>query len=130
MPYDVSEIKAIRKQFGLTQSELAKKSGVSQSLIAKIEAGKVDPSYSKVRQIFNFLENLHKERELKAGDVMHSSIISIAPDSDIKSAIANARMGIITVKMQPIPRQTGWIFQGCSLCAVRLLYTPMFHLSL
>jgi len=37
MPYELEEIKEIRKKFGLTQNELANRAGVSQSLIAKIE---------------------------------------------------------------------------------------------
>jgi len=35
MDYELKEIKELRKKFNLTQSELAKKSGVSQSLIAR-----------------------------------------------------------------------------------------------
>ena len=46
MPYELSEIKEIRKKFNLTQTQLANVSGVSQSLIAKIEAGRLDPTYS------------------------------------------------------------------------------------
>jgi len=91
MPYEVREIKTIRKQFGLTQAELAKKSGVSQSLIAKLESGKIDASYSKVRQIFNFLESMHKKQELKAGDIMRKSIIPIGPEASISSAIQKMR---------------------------------------
>ena len=87
MAYEIEEIKTIRKQFGLTQAELAKKSGVSQSLIAKIESGKIDAAYSKVKQIFSFLESMHKKHELKAGDLMRKSIIPVGPDSSIKSAI-------------------------------------------
>jgi Predicted transcriptional regulator with C-terminal CBS domains len=39
------ELERIRKQVGMTQKELAKLSRVSQSLIAKIERGDVDPSF-------------------------------------------------------------------------------------
>jgi predicted transcriptional regulator len=35
---------------------LAKFAGVSQSFIAKIESGKIDPSYSKVKTIFDVLD--------------------------------------------------------------------------
>jgi predicted transcriptional regulator len=41
---------------GLTQGQLAKIAGVSQSFIAKIESGKIDPSYSKVKTIFDVLD--------------------------------------------------------------------------
>ncbi|MBS3124223.1 helix-turn-helix domain-containing protein [Candidatus Woesearchaeota archaeon] len=38
---NITEIGLLRKRFGLTQKELAANSGVSQSLIAKIESGSV-----------------------------------------------------------------------------------------
>lgn len=91
MAFDISEIKLIRRKLGLTQSELARKSGVSQSLIAKIEAGKIDPAYSKVRKIFGFLDSLTKKQELKAADVMKRSIISIKPESKITDAIGKMK---------------------------------------
>jgi predicted transcriptional regulator len=91
MQFDISEIKVMRNKFGLTQSELARKSGVSQSLIAKIEAGKIDPTYSKVRKIFGFLDSLREKQELKARDVMRQSIISVKPSASIQDAIAKMR---------------------------------------
>ncbi|MBI2079314.1 helix-turn-helix domain-containing protein, partial [Candidatus Micrarchaeota archaeon] len=45
---DVSKLGSLRRKLGITQKELAKLAGVSQSLIAKIEMGKIDPAYSKV----------------------------------------------------------------------------------
>lgn len=91
MPNEINEIRIVRKKFGLTQAELAKKSGVSQSLVAKIESGAIDPSFSNVRKIFDFLSTLQKERGLKAGDVMHPLLISTEPSSSIKSAVAKMK---------------------------------------
>lgn len=52
----LDEIAKRRKLLGLTQKQLAKIAGVSQSFIAKIESGKIDPSYSKAKAIFDTLE--------------------------------------------------------------------------
>lgn len=87
MPYEIEEIKKIRKNLGLTQFDLAKRSNVSQSMIAKIEAGRLDPSYSNARKIFTALDDLSKKEELKAIDIMNKKIISVLPDDDIKKAI-------------------------------------------
>ncbi|MBI2575829.1 helix-turn-helix domain-containing protein, partial [Candidatus Woesearchaeota archaeon] len=43
---ELANIKTLRKKLGLTQSGFAGQVGVSQSLVAKIEAGRIDPSYS------------------------------------------------------------------------------------
>lgn len=88
---DIEEIRMIRKKFGLTQSELAKKSGVSQSLIAKIESGKIDPTYSKVMKIFSFLDSLRERHELKAKDVMKKTLISVKPSDSLDEAIARMK---------------------------------------
>jgi len=54
----LDEIAKKRKMLGLTQKELARMAGVSQSSIAKIESGKIDPSYNKVKAIFDVLERM------------------------------------------------------------------------
>jgi len=87
MSYEIEEIKEIRKKFGLTQSELANRAQVSQSLIAKIEAGRIDPTYSKTKKIFEAIDTLGKKKELKAEQIMAKNIISIKPDDNIKEAI-------------------------------------------
>ena len=91
MQYEISEIKSIRKQLGITQAELAKQAGVSQSLITKIEAGLLDPSYSNVKKIFEVLNNLSKSKELKAKDIMNKKLIFISPDTKIKEIIKEMR---------------------------------------
>lgn len=50
------EIKQLRVRAGLTQQQLAAAARVSQSLIAKIEHGNVDPLYSTVQKILAVLE--------------------------------------------------------------------------
>ena len=54
MDHDIKEIKILRKKLEITQNELAKKSGVSQSLIAKIESSNIDPAYSSIKKIFDY----------------------------------------------------------------------------
>ncbi|WEU40962.1 MAG: CBS domain-containing protein [Candidatus Odinarchaeum yellowstonii] len=50
------DIKNYRKKAGLTQAELARKSNLSQSLIARIESNTVDPRLSTVRKIIDAIE--------------------------------------------------------------------------
>ncbi len=83
---ELEDIGKLRRSLGLTQKELAKKADVSQSLIAKIEARKIDPSFSKAKQIIDILESLGNDR-VKAGDVMNKNTISVRPDDSIKKAI-------------------------------------------
>jgi len=91
MQYEISEIKSIRKQIGITQAELAKQAGVSQSLITKIESGLLDPSYSNVKKIFDVLSSLSKTKQLKAEDIMNKKLVFVGPDTKIKEVIKEMR---------------------------------------
>lgn len=75
-----------RLDLTLTQSELAKRAGVSQPLIARIEAGDVDPRLSTLRKIFTAFEEVEKEKVL-ARDIMHTLVIFVSSDDSVESAV-------------------------------------------
>ena len=80
MLYELNRIKQMRTELGLTQTELANISRVSQSLIAKIERGNIEPSYSIARRIFIVLEEL--------GFIMMSiSFLFLSPIFSMKSRL-------------------------------------------
>lgn len=77
----------MRKNLGLTQKQLADLAGVSQSLIAKIESGKIDPAYSKVVQIFQALEKEQNKEKKMVREVMSLNIISVKPGDTLEKAV-------------------------------------------
>src|SRR3989344_120689 len=78
MVFDISHIKNIRRQIGLTQHQFAREIGVSQSMVAKLEAGKLDPAYSKVKQIAKAIYVMMQDKEIKAKEIMTQKIISVS----------------------------------------------------
>ena len=50
------ELQKLRKKAGLTQSQLASQVGISQSLVARIEKGQVNPSPSTLKRILHVIE--------------------------------------------------------------------------
>jgi len=72
---------------GLTQNELAKLSGVSQSLIAKLESGKVEPSYTKVKKIFETLNKLEVKNKIKADRINYNKVVSVQADELVSQAV-------------------------------------------
>ncbi|MCW3994631.1 MAG: CBS domain-containing protein [Candidatus Bathyarchaeota archaeon] len=66
-----------RRQLGLKQSELAKAAGVSQSLIAKLEAGTIDSSYTTVKTIFDVLDRLEFKYKIQAEKVVHNEVVTV-----------------------------------------------------
>ncbi len=87
MKFELNEIREIRKQLGINQTKLANFAGVSQSLIAKIESGRIDPTYSKAGKIFQALAVLQKKEEFEVEKIMRKQIIIIHPDARITKAI-------------------------------------------
>ncbi|TRO53655.1 CBS domain-containing protein [Candidatus Bathyarchaeota archaeon] len=83
----LEEIANKRRLLGLKQTELAKSAGVSQSLIAKLESGKIDSSYTKVKAIFDTLESLEVKTKIQAGKVLHEEVISIQKNEPVSRVV-------------------------------------------
>ena len=85
---ELKEIKRRRKNLNLTQNELAKLADVSQSALAKIEAGRMNPSFEIATKIFNSLEEQEHKIATKAFDIMTKKVLTIDADAHVEKAIA------------------------------------------
>ncbi len=87
---ETSKIRELRKSRGITQQELAEKSGVSQSFIARVERGEIDPSYSKMMKIISALRN--EKHTPKAKNLMIRNVVTISAEDSIKKAASKMKM--------------------------------------
>ncbi len=83
----LEEIAKKRRQLGLKQAELAKLAGVSQSLVAKLESGKIDSSYTKVKTIFDVLDRLEAKTKIQEEKVVPNEIIGVQKDEPISKVV-------------------------------------------
>ena len=80
------EIRKLRKDANLTQIELAELANVSQSLIARIEKGGVDPRLSTIKRILNAIyESI--ENKKKAIDFAIKKVITISSQEKLLKAV-------------------------------------------
>ncbi len=84
----LDEIPKKRKALGLTQSKLAQLAGVSQSIIAKIESGTVDPSYSIAKRLVEALEkeSIQVSRP-RVSEIMSRPVISVSKTQLVRDAV-------------------------------------------
>jgi len=95
---NLEEIQKRRKLLNITQKKLAVLSGVSQSMIAKIESKKkkIKPSYENVTSIFNALDKAEEKNtsKRKAKDIHTTNIVSVKKsDIIIKASQLMAKHG-------------------------------------
>ena len=83
----LEEIAQKRRLLGLRQAELARLAGVSQSLITKLESGKIDSSYKKVKNIFEALERLEVQTKIQAGKVLHNQVVGIQKSEPVSKVV-------------------------------------------
>ncbi len=84
---ELQEISRKRRLLGLGQVELAKKAGVSQSLIAKVERGLVVPSYENAKKIFDALSEAEEKNALFARDVMNAKIVGVKKSDSLLKVV-------------------------------------------
>lgn len=78
----------MRNALGLTQSELAVQSGVSQSTIAKIESKKTEASYLTIVKLFETLDKINRDTGMDrtAADVASGSLITVDAEDSLRIA--------------------------------------------
>ncbi len=81
----------MRASLGLTQHQLANQAGVSQSLIAKIESGMLDPGYTKTIHIFEVLTSMSEKNQPRAQDIMTRKIFWVKPSEQALQTISMMR---------------------------------------
>ncbi len=84
---ELTGIKSQRQRLGIKQKELANISRVSQSLIAKIEAGIAIPSYDIVKRIFHALESKEHTNEKKCSDIMTKNVVFVKGGDKVSEAV-------------------------------------------
>jgi predicted transcriptional regulator len=106
------QIAAMRKSLGISQAELAKRSGVSQSFITKIERGMLDPAFSKVLAISDALEDLqkadHRVSTRRAAEFMNPDVLVFTPGDIAEAAAA----WMARRRISQIPVVNGEIVEG------------------
>src|SRR3989339_778330 len=101
---ELSSIKTRRQILGIKQKDLAIKAKVSQSMIAKLESGKLEPSYTIVKRIFSILENLEHKKEKTCLEIMSKNMICLKKTDSIELASNAMRKHSIT-QIQEIMRE-------------------------
>lgn len=81
-----AELKSKRVMLGLRQSDVAKAASISQSMVARIEAGTVDPRVSTLTKIVEVLKKAERSA-ITAVDFMHTPVLSVAPADTVTRAV-------------------------------------------
>ncbi len=90
----IDEIRKMRKNLGISQKELARVSGVSQSYIARLEKGDINPTYERVKKIYEYLSTSGmraESLEITAEKVMSVAVVTCYPDDSVISALNRMR---------------------------------------
>src|SRR5579872_7033443 len=88
----IQEIKKKRVTLGISQKRLANAVGTSQSLIAKIESGRVNPSYEAIKKIFEYFDTIELPRPGMARDVEKRDLVWIRKGDKVKDAAEKMRL--------------------------------------
>jgi len=117
------ELQELRKKVGLTQEELAARVGISQSLVARIENGQVNPSIITLKRILSVIEDqeqaspsLRKLLQWKGHTTKMQQLIGVSPDDKVRRAvILMRRHGIFQLPVIKRNKSVGCISEGTIL---------------
>ncbi len=80
------DLREKRQQLGLTQTALGEHASVSQSMVARIETGEVDPSYSTMQRLVDALNRL-EGRIVNVGSMMTEAVTNVDPETSLREAV-------------------------------------------
>jgi predicted transcriptional regulator len=80
------DLRRWRQALGLTQAEVARRAGVSQPLIARIERGSVDPRLSTLRSIVRAMASAERDA-VRLKEVMSSPVVTVKATDPVAKAI-------------------------------------------
>lgn len=117
------ELQELRKKVGLTQEELAARVGISQSLVARIENGQVNPSIITLKRILSAIEDqeqvspsLRKLLQWKGQTTKIQQLIGVSPDDKVRRAVLLMRRhGISQLPVIKKNKTIGCISEGTIL---------------
>ena len=89
-------IKKRRVALGATQKELSELCGVSQSMVAKIEAGRAEASYGIATRIFEALDSLAHLSEPRVKDFMNRKVVSCDVGDRVDAVVKKMKKGGIS----------------------------------
>lgn len=106
---ELKEVRERRQRLRISQRELAKNLGVSQSIIAKIERNKVSPSYSLVKKIFTYLDSIHANNAGRASEIASRPVASVQADDAVQRAVHILQ----STGFKQLPVREGDLWAGC-----------------
>ncbi len=87
----VRHIRQQRRLLGVSQAQLAADAGTSQSFVAKLERGRLNPSYEAVRRVHEAIEAYAREEEARARDLMQKDPMGVRPGERVGDALARMK---------------------------------------
>lgn len=93
----LDSIRPMRLKLGITQKELAKRCGISPSMINQIESGRSKPGYDTARKIFDTLVLMEgKSPSQEAGSLCSKDIVRLDVMATLQDAVKKMRQHSIS----------------------------------
>ncbi len=80
------QVRTLRTEADLTQADAAEMAEVSQSFVAKLEAGESVPNYADAAALYNALAQAARDETVTAEAMMSTSMVAVAPTATVEEA--------------------------------------------